>query len=130
MVYELSETDEDRLDKSENVPVAYVKETHPISFTPKAGVIGTTSGTSDSLSTTKINALIYIDHKRVIPSVPKEEYIHRINMGIKDAVREGIPEEYFETYFRPFIPAESAPADVVDPFAPETMVQTSTAIEA
>ncbi|KAH6918300.1 hypothetical protein BKA70DRAFT_1246807 [Coprinopsis sp. MPI-PUGE-AT-0042] len=93
LVFELSEADEATLDVYENVPVAYVKEYLPAQFTPR----NTTTASEEKL-------LIYIDHLRVTPDKPKEEYIYRINKGIEDGVKEKIPQTYFDKYFRPFIP--------------------------
>jgi len=48
--------------------------------------------------------LVYINRKQVTDSKPKDEYVYRMNMGIKDAVKEGVPQEYVDQTMRPFIP--------------------------
>lgn len=96
LVYELSETDEERLDRNEGVPVHYVKEYHDITFL----------GTKSSPEKAEIKALIYINEKLLKDSPPKTEYIYRMNMAIADGIKAGIPEEYMEKYLRPFIPKE------------------------
>lgn len=41
---------------------------------------------------------------------PQKEYIHRMNMGIKDAVHKaGVPFAYVEKVMRPFIPEHGQP---------------------
>ena len=62
---------------------------------------------SDPLSTpgAVISALIYIDVVRKSESHPRKEYIYRMNMGIEDALAQGVPKEYIDKYLRAFIPA-------------------------
>lgn len=51
--------------------------------------------------------LVYIDRKRVVDDNPQEEYIHRMNQGIKDAVdAAGVPFSYVQKVMRPFIPEQ------------------------
>lgn len=53
------------------------------------------------------DVLVYIDRKRVVDDHPREEYIHRMNMGIKDAVDgAGVPFAYVQRFMRPFIPEQ------------------------
>ena len=47
-----------------------------------------------------LNGLVYIDLVTE-EGIPKEEYITRINNGIRDA---GFPDEYVTRYLRPFVP--------------------------
>ena len=47
-----------------------------------------------------LNCLVYIDQVTKVGK-PKEDYISRINNGIKDA---GFPDEYVTRYLRPFVP--------------------------
>lgn len=120
LVYEISDTDEASLDISEGVPHAYVKEIISVEFIPRRG----TDSDNPQINIhrpRRIDALVYVDFQRVTESKPKEEYIYRINKGIADGEKEGIPSDYFEKYFRPFIPArdiDQAP-DILDPFATE-----------
>ena len=53
----------------------------------------------------KLNSLVYVDVERLSESHPKKEYIHRMNMAIDDALKEGVPNDYIDRYLRPFIPA-------------------------
>jgi hypothetical protein len=53
----------------------------------------------------KINVLVYVDFHRVRPSVPKQEYIGRMNLGIEEAMGKwNLPEAYVDSAMRPFIP--------------------------
>ena len=49
-------------------------------------------------------AFVYIDEKRKTEGEIKAEYIIRMNYAIADALEEGIPNEYIETYLRRFVP--------------------------
>ena len=53
-------------------------------------------------------AFVYIDEKRKTEGIIKEEYIIRMNYAIADALAEGIPNEYIETYLRRFVPIGTA----------------------
>ncbi len=66
----------------------------------------TSLGTKDSPVETKTKVLVYIDFLRIKASKSKEEYIHRMNMALADAVNEGVPEDYVEKYIRSFIPKQ------------------------
>jgi hypothetical protein len=132
LVYDLSPADESRLDVNEGVPYAYEKRIIPVEFWPvspsqssslsSTQQNGTTTSTTDSTpdgdSTephartqqpgTTVPMLIYIDYKRTTPNHrPRAEYVHRMNMGIRDALREGVPLSYIERALRPYIPADA-----------------------
>jgi hypothetical protein len=59
----------------------------------------------------KKGMLLYIDRKRTKDDKPREEYIYRMNMGIVDALKVGIPLSYVEIVMRKFIPAMDGPVD-------------------
>ncbi|KAK3067620.1 hypothetical protein LTR53_015399 [Teratosphaeriaceae sp. CCFEE 6253] len=102
LVYSLQEDDEDRLDRNEGVPVAYTKEDLKVDFW-QAG----SDGHPDTKKKLKeVDMLVYINRKMTTPHKPKKEYIYRMNQGIKDAVKEGVPKKYVERVMRPFIPDE------------------------
>jgi len=90
--FELTTEDESSLDNYEGS--TYKKLYFPVDLVPKDDV---ENGRS-------VKSLIYVDVKRKTESEPKEEYIYRMNMGIIDALKEGIPADYIEKYLRPFIP--------------------------
>ena len=59
--------------------------------------------------------LVYIDRERVADDNPQKEYIHRMNMGIKDAVRKaGVPFAYVQKVIRPFIPEHWQPSEKIE----------------
>ena len=95
MLYEISPENEIALDVYEGYPVSYGKEIADIKVV------------SADESEKTVNAIVYID-KRNKEGVPKEEYIKRMNYAIADALAEGIPNEYIETYLRRFVPIGTA----------------------
>ena len=105
LVYSLLPADEARLDVNEGVPEAYTKETLGVDFwgsDPRVengwvDVSGPAQGR---------DALVYIDRKRVAESRPRREYVYRMNMGIRDAVKMGVPRGYVDAVMRKFIPDE------------------------
>ena len=102
LVYTLTEDDEEHLDINEGVPISYTKETIPIDFWALASGEKADFGKGGE----KKQLLVYIDRKRVEDDNPKAEYIHRINMGVQDAVQIGMPQSYVDGVIRKFIPAE------------------------
>ncbi|KAF8798444.1 hypothetical protein BYT27DRAFT_7202878 [Phlegmacium glaucopus] len=92
LIYEISTTDEKKLDLDEGVSKgSYIKCSLPVkSFGPRAGLIA---------------ALVYVDMRHQLHSFPRVEYIQRINFGIEDGIEKGIPMEHFEISIRPFVPA-------------------------
>lgn len=94
LVYDISESDEQTLDRYENVPENYLKKYYSVTFL----------GTKDSPVEVEMETLIYIDVKRTTESPPKTEYVYRMNMAIADAIKEGVPGDYIDKYLRPFIP--------------------------
>lgn len=95
LVYEISPSDEARLDRAEGVPYAYVKEMMEIEL--QVAVSGEKS---------LVQALVYIDEERVTDGVPWDEYIERMNQGINDAAARGMPKWYIDKYIRKYIPAK------------------------
>lgn len=86
IVYEISESDENNLDRCEGVQSGdYRKEMLMI-----------------EMSGEKKECLVYVDPVQKEGS-PKKEYIDRINKGISDAK---LPPEYVDRYIRKFIPAQ------------------------
>jgi gamma-glutamylcyclotransferase len=108
LVYSLQASDEERLDRNEGVPVAYGKEMLGCDFWAKDGGDrdGGSSGSANvaDRKPEEVEMLVYINRKAVEPSEPKEEYVYRMNMGIRDAVKEGVPVKYVEKVMRKFIP--------------------------
>ena len=102
LVYEISPSDEASLDRSEGVPEAYTKES-----------MGIELQSADNGRKVVAQCLVYIDERRVKQGEPWEEYVHRMNMGINDAVAKGLPEWYVEKYMRGSIPAGGGKETVV-----------------
>nr|POE54512.1 gamma-glutamylcyclotransferase [Quercus suber] len=102
LVYSLEPSDERRLDGNEGVPVAYTKEDIEIEFWTKSAREKTPIDIGKEGK--KMDMLVYINRKLDEPSNPKTEYIHRMNMGIRDAVHEGVPQEYVDQVLRKYIP--------------------------
>ena len=104
LVYELTSSDEDGLDRNEGYPFAYTKEIFSIDFWESKD----RKAVDVSFPGTKKDVLVYIDRKRVVDDLPRREYIYRMNMGIKDAVDEaGVPFAYVHKIIRPFIPEQA-----------------------
>lgn len=107
LVYALEAADEARLDRNEGVPEAYTKEMLVTDFWPvsETGEEGEEGKWVDVGATPKRkDMLVYIDRKRTVDDAPKTEYVYRMNMGIRDAVRLGVPREYVEKVMRRFVP--------------------------
>ena len=105
LVYEISSSDESRLDLNEGVPYAYTKEYPDVDFW-KAKNEGETDGVIDVTKPHQSRSmLVYIDHKRTREYKPKGEYIYRMNRGIADALKLGVPQSYVDRVLRKFIPA-------------------------
>lgn len=108
LVFQLDDSDQDTLDRCEGAPFIYEKRFHDINFLGKLA----SSGGNEIQQTA--NALVYIDSKRIFESDPKEEYIDRTNMAIRDALKEGVPRWYIDKYLRKSIPdrPEGHPKDI------------------
>ncbi|CAF9930809.1 MAG: hypothetical protein HETSPECPRED_007714 [Heterodermia speciosa] len=107
LVYTLTEDDEKRLDVNEGVPIAYTKEVLPIEFWALAPGEKADFGQDSE----KKQLLVYIDRIRLEDDKPKAEYIHRVNMGVQDAVQIGVPQSYVDDMIRKFIPAKGDEKD-------------------
>ncbi|KAK3311013.1 uncharacterized protein B0T15DRAFT_374561, partial [Chaetomium strumarium] len=108
LVYELSQADEERLDRYEGVPDCYQKRMVEVNLYPvtresqRTGMLG---------SARPVDMLIYIDLQRNQGHFePKEEYVYRMNLGIEDALDAGVPERYVVDVMRPYISCVSPDA--------------------
>jgi gamma-glutamylcyclotransferase len=122
LVYSLSEEDEAALDVNEGVPYAYEKQTLEVDLW-RASDAGKSEGTAllgrhrlwgdararidvgGTYGVTKM--LVYVDPRRTKDAMPKEEYVYRMNMGIKDALAAGVPETYVRHVLRRYIPEQA-----------------------
>jgi gamma-glutamylcyclotransferase len=110
LVYSLSQSDEEKLDKNEGVPIAYTKELLSCAFWSAGDASAPLShhkkvDTSETPRCTR-DMLVYIDRKRMTPDEPRKEYIYRMNQGIVDAVKLGVPQTYVDGVMRKYIPGE------------------------
>lgn len=112
LVYTLTPHDEAALDRNEGVPIAYNKEVLDVEFWAFPPQTSSSLQQSSSPHIDVVNRkgktgkmLVYIDRNRTEDAAPKKEYVYRMNMGIRDAVAEGMPEEYVDSVLRKFIPA-------------------------
>lgn len=134
MMYSLEENDEKLLDEREGVPVAYRKEWIECEFwtVPEAAAASSSAssqedeeevGKNEEDTTTaekkkkrkpaditkrpgKEKMLVYINREMTDEGEIRKEYISRMNCGIKDAVKEGLPRKYVEQVLRRWIPAD------------------------
>lgn len=104
LVFSLLPADEKRLDANEGVPHAYTKEYLTCDFWASSD--GKPVDVNDAPTETK-KMLVYIDRKRVTEDKPKEEYVYRMNRGIEDAVKVGVPRAYVKEVMRRFIPGDA-----------------------
>jgi gamma-glutamylcyclotransferase len=122
MLYTLEPEDETLLDRAEGVPHAYFKRELDVELISKDSDEGKGSTGSTSLIDAKgevVKVLVYVDEKRLGEGICKEEYVARINRGIKDAMEKGMERTYVEKVVRPFVREEEVGGVVVDPFHPE-----------
>ncbi|KAF2877462.1 hypothetical protein BDV95DRAFT_481488 [Massariosphaeria phaeospora] len=115
LVYALQPSDEHALDKNEGVPVAYTKESLPCDFwTGVADASTAIPSTTDEQKWIKVDTtrpptktartmLVYIDRKRTALGRPREEYVVRMNQGVRDALARGVPRGYVEGVVRRFV---------------------------
>ena len=103
LIYSLRSSDETSLDKNEGVPHVYGKEMIKIQYWSTSSDEPVDISSKPELK----DMLVYVDHDRVEEAKPKQEYVHRMNEGIRDALAAGIPKEYVDTVLRRFIPPAS-----------------------
>jgi gamma-glutamylcyclotransferase (GGCT)/AIG2-like uncharacterized protein YtfP len=87
LVYALTPANEQSLDGYEGVPYSYVKQMHEV-----------------EMDGSLVKVLVYVDEIRQHEGEIKEEYITRMNHGIRDALDKGMPQWYIEKYLEPVIP--------------------------
>jgi gamma-glutamylcyclotransferase len=108
LLYTLQPEDEALLDRAEGVPRAYTKHLLDVEIIsgPGKGEKGV------------VKALVYVDEVRKGTGVCKEEYVGRMNRGIRDAVEKGMPKSYVENVLRKWVREEDVGDEVGDPFHP------------
>lgn len=104
MVYALSQADEERLDVIEGVTTgSYEKQMLNMRLWKK---VNGKNGDVEQPGQ-EVLALCYVSERWVDEARPKEEYVHRMNMGVGDGLEKGMPVAYVEKHIRPFIREES-----------------------
>ncbi|KAL6720133.1 hypothetical protein ACLMJK_002054 [Lecanora helva] len=103
LVYSLEPSDESALDRNEGVPFAYTKKSLEVDFW--ASHDNCNKPNLDKADQ-KRQTLVYIDRERTTDHRPQAEYIIRMNKGIVDGLRHGMPEDYVDQSLRKFIPAK------------------------
>ncbi|AEO54570.1 hypothetical protein MYCTH_2297267 [Thermothelomyces thermophilus ATCC 42464] len=130
LVYELTHDDEARVDANEGVPYAYEKQTIPVEFWPASPSSSTSpprgvAAAAEAAAAAAAEAeaaeaaeaaagagagkatpmLVYVDTRRNRGGYPpRDEYVHRMNAGIRDALDEGVPAAYVRRVLRRYIP--------------------------
>ncbi|KAL2150187.1 hypothetical protein VTH82DRAFT_7863 [Thermothelomyces myriococcoides] len=106
LVYELTPDDEASLDINEGAPYIYEKQTIPVEFWPARS--SSSASTAEALAAEAGKAvpmLVYIDTRHNRGGYPpRDEYVHRMNAGIHDALEEGVPASYVRQVLRKYIP--------------------------
>ncbi|KAK1599040.1 uncharacterized protein LY79DRAFT_665588 [Colletotrichum navitas] len=125
VLYTLPPADEATLDMCEGVPYAYQK--HDLSVivvstansTAAAPPAPSPAGDAGPQQGASITALVYVDGERTTPSLPRAEYVGRMNRGLDEAGELfGLPAAYVDRVVRPYIPAQDSPivGAIADPF--------------
>ncbi|KAK4032834.1 hypothetical protein C8A01DRAFT_50466 [Parachaetomium inaequale] len=118
-------SDEARLDRSEGVNSgAYLKETCAVVLYPARRKVRTSSAAAElargepvggasgreGFPRVEDDVLVYLSDVFVRPGSPRDEYVDRINNGIRDAVAMGVPAAYFTNVVREWVPERAQPA--------------------
>ncbi|PKS11941.1 hypothetical protein jhhlp_001237 [Lomentospora prolificans] len=137
LVYQIDREDEDRLDRSDGVNSgAYSKVYRDVTLfpaqadlqAPTRSLVGDEAGLERAIETSRRRSrrgtlerksrivrdvLVYLSPKFIDGGDPREEYIHRVNSGIRDATALGIPREFFENVVRGSIPEQRPPRQML-----------------
>ncbi|KAL2752729.1 hypothetical protein ACRALDRAFT_1072589 [Sodiomyces alcalophilus JCM 7366] len=117
VLYTLGPDDEAQLDLYEGVPYAYEKVMLPVQLigpsacshkSPSSSPCGGCEPVKQErkeAGVPTVDALVYVDFRRVVPDVPRSEYIARMNRAIHEAqLSFGLPADYVRDVMREFIP--------------------------
>ncbi|KAI0127681.1 hypothetical protein BJ170DRAFT_683513 [Xylariales sp. AK1849] len=101
VLYRLPPQDEEYLDMCEGVPFAYEKRFVDVTLRSRDGI----ADVDGEGNLRKVSVLAYIDVQNVGEAEPKQEYVGRMNRGIKEAgVEWGLPGWFVKGVMRRFIP--------------------------
>lgn len=128
LVYMLGDGDEEKLDRSEGVSRgAYTKTYLPVAMCsspptskyltreivsaggPEVLELDTQERMSRGGPYFEHNVLVYVSEDYVKRGWPREEYIDRMNSGIRDATILGVPRDFIDRFLREFIPLKPPP---------------------
>ncbi|KZZ96101.1 AIG2 family protein [Moelleriella libera RCEF 2490] len=128
LVFEIDGSDEDRLDINEGVSIGAYEKQHmrvavrlappllyrrPVTWIVACGgpsaVYALARQSHDELIEMEVDGvLVYISSIYVSDGVPHEEYVQRINCGLKDSLILGMDDDYVRNCIRPFVPESRA----------------------
>jgi hypothetical protein len=118
-----SSSDEARLDRSEGVHNgAYTKKMCAVVLYPARRRVKTSRAAAqlergdpvggvsarEGLPRVEDDVLVYLSDEFVRPGSPRNEYVDRINNGVRDAVEMGVPAAYFTNVVREWVPERAA----------------------
>jgi gamma-glutamylcyclotransferase len=110
LIWELSQTDFERLDVYEGYPEAYIRKLLDVDLWDSDIIDAFNANESiselTSLQPQTTEMWVYIDPWRISLGKPYAEYIGRMNNGIHDALELGLPQGYVDKVLRPFIPGK------------------------
>ncbi|CZT46304.1 uncharacterized protein RSE6_06714 [Rhynchosporium secalis] len=112
ILYVLQEEDESALDIAEGVPSAYEKVDLGVEM------LSEEEEGKDAKGGGEVKVLVYVDLKRAGEGVCRDEYVARMNRGIRDAIKKGLPQSYVDGVLRKWVRDEEIPGDgeIKDPF--------------
>lgn len=64
-------------------------------------------GDADADADAEVDVLVYVDEERIQMGPPKEEYIGRMNRGIRECIPLGVDEGWIGDVMRRYIPEQS-----------------------
>lgn len=67
----------------------------------------TGNGDGDADADAEVDVLVYVDEERIQMGPPKEEYIGRMNRGIRECIPLGVDEGWIGDVMRRYIPEQS-----------------------
>ncbi len=127
LIYQIDEADEARLDRNEGVNSgAYSKRYLSVILHEAARSLRTrdivqggwpavrlpaaaarrrgSTSTSELAPRLEPYVLVYLSERFVEPGIAREEYVTRMNYGIRDALLLGVPEDFLQRFLRKHIP--------------------------
>jgi len=118
MVYTLEKEGEENLDLAEGAPFCYVKRDLDITLLSIASE--PLLLVEREIANVKVKALVYVDEVRTGEGICREEYVARMNRGIRDAMGKGMPGTYVKSVLRKWVREEEVVdnRDLRDPFHP------------